>query len=152
MGAGPAGLARAIELARLARSDAETGDELGEVEVSVVEARWPPVCVSECVGWERELMPRVSIIFARLASGLARGGESGVDLTARVTALAEGVRGLLAKDWLAWQRAGSRTRGYARSTKELRKVKWPLERKVHNTVRNLACLLSNSTCVCESTD
>lgn len=74
MGAGPAGLASAIELARLVRSDAEPGDELGEVEVSVLEKG------------------------------------------------------------------------------ELREVKRPLELKVHNTVRDLACLLSTLKGICESTD
>ncbi len=37
VGAGPAGLAGAIELARLARQDAEEGGELGELEIGVLE-------------------------------------------------------------------------------------------------------------------
>lgn len=37
VGAGPAGLAGAIELARLVRRDAEEGGELGELEIGVLE-------------------------------------------------------------------------------------------------------------------
>src|SRR5690606_19101931 len=37
VGAGPAGLAGAIELARLVQRDAEAGGELGEVQIAVLE-------------------------------------------------------------------------------------------------------------------
>ncbi|MEJ2370847.1 MAG: hypothetical protein P8Y07_08355, partial [Gemmatimonadales bacterium] len=37
VGGGPAGLATAIELARLVRRDAEEGGELGEIEIGVLE-------------------------------------------------------------------------------------------------------------------
>jgi electron-transferring-flavoprotein dehydrogenase len=37
VGGGPAGLAAAIELARLARRDAEEGGELGEIDIGVLE-------------------------------------------------------------------------------------------------------------------
>ncbi len=37
VGAGPAGLAGAIELARLAQKDVESGGDLGEIQIAVLE-------------------------------------------------------------------------------------------------------------------
>jgi electron-transferring-flavoprotein dehydrogenase len=60
------------------------------------------------------------------------GGEPPVDLTARVTVLAEGTRGLLTQAWLAWQKVGAQNpQIYALGVKELWEVRRPLDRVVH---------------------
>jgi electron-transferring-flavoprotein dehydrogenase len=60
------------------------------------------------------------------------GGEPAVDLTARVTVLAEGTRGLLTQGWLQWQKVGAQNpQIYALGVKELWEVKRPLDRVVH---------------------
>ena len=60
------------------------------------------------------------------------GGEAPTDLTARVTVLAEGTRGLLTQSWLQWQ--GIRSANpqiYALGVKELWEVRRPLDRIIH---------------------
>ena len=60
------------------------------------------------------------------------GGEPTVDLTARVTVLAEGTRGQLTQGWLRWRGIGSQNpQIYALGVKELWEVRRPLERVVH---------------------
>jgi electron-transferring-flavoprotein dehydrogenase len=194
VGGGPAGLAGAIELARLVKKDAEEGGGLGEVEIGVLEkaAELGEHCLSGAVvkpGPFRELFPELSdddfpfrgevakeavyllsggsarrlptpptmrnhgnrvasicevvrwmgeraeelgvnifpgfpvgsllvegdaVIGARtVPAGLDREGKPGggytpaMDLTSRVTVLAEGTRGLLTQGWLEWQGVGS---------------------------------------------
>jgi electron-transferring-flavoprotein dehydrogenase len=61
-----------------------------------------------------------------------QGGEPGTDLTAKVTVLAEGTRGLLTQAWLSWQEIRSANpQIYALGVKELWVVKRPLGRVVH---------------------
>lgn len=77
VGGGPAGLAGAIELAKLARADAEQGGGLGELEIGVLEkaAALGEHCLSGAVvnpGPFRELFPDVpegELPFARPAPG-----------------------------------------------------------------------------------
>jgi len=223
VGAGPAGLAGAIELARLVRRDAEAGGGLGEIGIGVLEK-------AEALGEHslsgavvnprafRELFPelsdsdfpfrqavaaeRVSLLTAgraiRLptpptmhntgnyiaslceivrwlgekaealgvnvftgfpasalltdgskvvgvrtaASGLGRDGQPAVgggyaapnDLTAKVTALAEGTRGLLAQAWLEWSKVTAENpQIYALGVKELWETKRPLD-AIHHTL------------------
>ena len=71
-------------------------------------------------------------------SGLNRDGSPGsghepaMDLTAKVTALAEGVRGPLTQSWLQWQNVSSpNPQIYALGVKELWQVKKPLDRVIH---------------------
>ena len=72
-------------------------------------------------------------------SGLGRDGEPAsddampaVDLTARVTVLAEGTRGPLSQAWLDWQGVGSENpQIFALGVKELWEVRKPLDRIVH---------------------
>ncbi len=72
------------------------------------------------------------------ASGLDRNGEPGsgyvepTELTAKVTVLAEGTRGLLTQGWLQWQRVPSpNPQIYALGVKEVWEVKRPLGRVIH---------------------
>ena len=72
------------------------------------------------------------------ASGLNRDGTPGSsfqapnDLSARVVALAEGTRGLLAQAWLEWERVSSRNpQIFALGVKEIWETKQPLDRVVH---------------------
>jgi electron-transferring-flavoprotein dehydrogenase len=72
------------------------------------------------------------------ASGLDRdgnptaGGSAPNDLLARVTALAEGTRGLLAQAWCQWQRVSSENpQVFALGVKELWETKQPLDRVIH---------------------
>ncbi len=61
-----------------------------------------------------------------------QGGEPPVELTARVTVLAEGTRGLLTQSWLQWQEIESENpQIYALGVKELWEVNRPLDRVVH---------------------
>ena len=65
VGGGPAGLAAAIELARLSRRDADEGGQLGEIEIGVLEkaAALGEHCLSGAVvvpGPFRELFPELS--------------------------------------------------------------------------------------------
>jgi electron-transferring-flavoprotein dehydrogenase len=216
VGGGPAGLAGAIELARLVKKDAEGGGALGDVQIGVLEkaAQLGEHCLSGAVVNPRafrELFPelpesefpfrgevsaeavylltesrsyklptpptmknhgnRVASLceIVRWLGGQAEalgvnvfpgfpvgsllveggkvvgvrtvpngqrrdgsGGEPPVDLTARVTVLAEGTRGLLTQAWLAWQKIGAQNpQIYALGVKELWEVKRPLERVVH---------------------
>ncbi len=71
-------------------------------------------------------------------SGLDRSGEPGAgyaeptELTAKVTVLAEGTRGLLTQGWLQWQRVPSpNPQIYALGVKEVWEVKRPLDRVIH---------------------
>jgi len=72
------------------------------------------------------------------ASGLDRSGQPGSgyiapnDLTAKVTALAEGTRGLLAQAWCQWQGVGSdNPQIFALGVKELWETTQPLDRVIH---------------------
>ena len=72
------------------------------------------------------------------ASGLDRDGKPGPgyaapnDLTAKVTALAEGTRGLLAQAWCQWQGVTSANpQIFALGVKELWETKRPLDRVIH---------------------
>jgi len=72
------------------------------------------------------------------ASGLDRDGKPGSgyaapnDLTAKVTALAEGTRGLLAQAWCQWQGVTSdNPQIFALGVKELWETKRPLDRVIH---------------------
>jgi electron-transferring-flavoprotein dehydrogenase len=72
-------------------------------------------------------------------SGLGRDGrpakpdaQAAMDLSARVTVLAEGTRGPLTQAWLEWQRVPSANpQIYALGVKELWRVRRPLDRIVH---------------------
>ncbi len=86
VGGGPAGLAGAIELARLARQDAEQGGQLGELEIGVLEKA--PGLGEHCMSGAvinpepfRELFPDVSA--AELPFRGAVGGEKVLMLTER---------------------------------------------------------------------
>jgi len=60
------------------------------------------------------------------------GGSAPNDLVAKVTALAEGTRGLLAQAWCEWQRVPSENpQIFALGVKELWETKQPLDRVVH---------------------
>jgi len=60
------------------------------------------------------------------------GGTAPSDLTAKVTALAEGTRGLLAQAWCQWQRVPSANpQIFALGVKELWETKQPLDRVIH---------------------
>ena len=60
------------------------------------------------------------------------GGTSPNDLVAKVTALAEGTRGLLAQAWCQWQRVTSENpQIFALGVKELWETRQPLERVMH---------------------
>jgi electron-transferring-flavoprotein dehydrogenase len=72
------------------------------------------------------------------ASGLDRDGKPGSgyaapnDLTAKVTALSEGTRGLLAQAWCQWQGVTSdNPQIFALGVKELWETKRPLDRVIH---------------------
>lgn len=72
------------------------------------------------------------------AAGLDRDGNAGNgamapnDLVARVTALAEGTRGLLSQVWCQWQRVPSANpQIFALGVKELWETKQPLDRVIH---------------------
>jgi electron-transferring-flavoprotein dehydrogenase len=71
-------------------------------------------------------------------SGLDRDGQPGAeyagptDLTARVTVVAEGTRGLLGQAWREWQKVGSSNpQLFALGVKELWEVRRPLEAVIH---------------------
>ncbi len=219
VGAGPAGLAGAIELARLVRRDNETGGGLGEVSIGVLEkagalgehslsgavvnprpfrelfpelkdadfpfrapvrreavylltahGQWrlptPPTMhnmgnyvasLCEIVRWLGEKAEALGVnIFTGFpaaallvegqrvagvrtaAAGLDREGkpmsghQAPNDLIAKVTALAEGTRGLLAQAWLEWQRVGSANpQIYALGVKEIWETTRPLDTVIH---------------------
>jgi electron-transferring-flavoprotein dehydrogenase len=72
------------------------------------------------------------------ATGLDREGKPGSgyqapnDITAKVTALAEGTRGLLSQAWLEWQQVGSpNPQIFALGVKEIWETKVPLDRVIH---------------------
>jgi len=213
VGAGPAGLACAIELARLAKSDGtdvnvgvlEKAAALGEHSLSgaVVNPRafrelfpdlkdadfpfrapvtaeavylltkggklrlpTPPTMhnrgyyvgsLCEIVRWlggkaeelgvnvftgfpAAELLVRGSVVAGvrTAAAGLDRdgkptpGGTAPNDLVAKVTALAEGTRGLLAQAWCQWRQISSENpQIFALGVKELWDTKQPLDRVIH---------------------
>ncbi len=71
-------------------------------------------------------------------SGLDREGRPGpgytgpTDLTAKVTVIAEGTRGMLAQAWREWQRVGApNPQIYALGVKEVWEVRRPLDRVIH---------------------
>jgi len=73
-----------------------------------------------------------------VGSGLDRDGNPGsnymppADISARVTAVAEGSRGLLAQAYYEWQKIGSESpQIYALGVKELWETKRPLDRVIH---------------------
>lgn len=219
VGAGPAGLAGAIQLARLVRADQERGGGIGPIEIGVLEKAasagehslsgavinpvpfrtlfpeladdafpfrapvrgervylltetgslripTPPTMrnrgnfvasICEVVRWLAEQaealgvnlftgFPAASLLAdgnavtgVRTApAGLDREGEPGsgyappTDITARVTALAEGTRGLLTQAWRKWQRVGSpNPQIHALGVKEVWETKRPLDAIVH---------------------
>jgi electron-transferring-flavoprotein dehydrogenase len=219
VGAGPGGLATAIELARLVQKDNETGGGLGEVNIAVLdkaaslgehnlsgavvnprafrelfpelkdedfpfsrrvdtEAVYfltetgkmriptpPPMhnkgnyvgSICEMVRWlggkaeelgvnvlpgfpvDSLLVDGTRVIGVRTTpSGLDRDGqatpatEPPTDLTARVTVLAEGVRGSLSQAYRTWQKIGSdNPQIYALGVKELWETRKPLDHVVH---------------------
>jgi len=213
VGAGPAGLACAIELARLAKADRtelnigvlEKAEALGEHSLSgavvnprafrelfpdlkdsdfpfrapvakeavyllTAERRWrlptPPTMhnrgyyiasLCEVVRWlgakaealgvnvftgfpAAQLLVRdAAVAGVRTApAGLDRdgkptpGGTAPNDLVAKVTALAEGTRGLLAQAWCQWQRVPSENpQIFALGVKELWETQQPLDRVIH---------------------
>jgi electron-transferring-flavoprotein dehydrogenase len=220
VGGGPAGLAGAIELARLVRADAEAGGSVGEIEIGVLEKAsglgehnlsgavvnprafrelfpdvpegdlpfrgpvtdeavflltesraqrlpTPPTMknhgnvvasISEIVRWLGEKAEGLGVTLfpgfpadallvegAKVAgvrttpSGLDREGRpSGadampaMDVSARVTVLAEGTRGTLSQAWYRWQGVGSTNpQIFALGVKELWETRKPLHRVVH---------------------
>ncbi|PYP39371.1 MAG: hypothetical protein DMD48_06785 [Gemmatimonadetes bacterium] len=170
VGAGPAGLACAIELARLATADA-TDLNIGVLVYlltpgSKIRLPTPPsmrndghyiASLCEIVRWlgakaeglgvnlftgfpAAQLLVRESAVAGvRTApAGLDRGGNptpAGTapnDLVAKVTALAEGTRGLLAQAWCEWQKVPSENpQIFALGVKELWETKRPLDRVIH---------------------
>jgi electron-transferring-flavoprotein dehydrogenase len=219
VGAGPAGLACAIELAGLVRRDQEAGGGMPDVGIAVLEkagslgehslsgavvnpramrelfpdrapsdfpfrqpvageavyfmtegrAQWLPTpptmhnagyytaSICEIVRWLGERAEEAGVnLFAGFPvdallvegtavrgvrttpSGLARdGGRTGdytepTDLTARVTVLAEGTRGLLTQAWRQWQQVGSTNPSlFAIGVKEVWESARPLDRVIH---------------------
>ena len=220
VGGGPAGLAGAIELARLAQRDREAGGELGDLEIGVLEKASqlgehnlsgavvnpsafhelfpelsigdfpfrqpvskesvylltrsssiripaPPTMknhgnhvasICEIVRWlgakaeacgvnvfpgfpvDSLLIDERRVTGVRTTpAGLGRDGEPGgseampaMDLSAKVTVLAEGTRGPLSQAWLKWQGVTSENpQIFALGVKELWKVKTPLDRVIH---------------------
>ncbi len=220
VGGGPAGLAGAIELARLVQRDRETGGTLGELEIGVLEKASqlgehnlsgavvnpsafhelfpelsiddfplrrpvgkesvyllkqsasipvpvPPTMknhgnylasICEIVRWlgakaeeygvnvfpgfpvDSLLTDGGRVVGVRTTpAGLGRDGKPGgpeampaMDLSAKVTVLAEGTRGPLSQAWLRWQGITSENpQIFALGVKELWKVKTPLDRVVH---------------------
>ena len=219
VGAGPAGLACAIELARLVKRDQETGGGMADLNIGVLEKAGslgehnlsgsvvnprafrelfpglqpsdlpfrqpvpneavyfltgsrarriptPPTMhnsgyytasICEMVRWLGERAEELGVnLFAgfpadallvdgqavrgiRTApSGLDRerqpapGYSDPTDLTARVTVVAEGTRGLLGQAWRAWQQVGSpNPQLFALGVKELWEVKRPLDAVIH---------------------
>lgn len=219
VGAGPAGLACAIELSRLARQEQEAGGTLSELNVAVLEKAeslgehnlsgavinprafrelfpdlpveqlpfrqpvsreavyllterraqrlpTPPTMhnsgyytasICEVVRWLGERAEEAGVnIFAGFPvdallvdgesvrgvrttpSGLNRDGSPGsgytepTEVTARVTMLAEGTRGLLSQAYAQWQKVGSpNPQLFALGVKEVWETKRPLDRVIH---------------------
>ncbi len=219
VGAGPAGLAGAIELARLAKRDGESGGGLGELNIGVLEkagslgehnlsgavvnpralrelfpdlpvddlplrsavsgesvyfltenrARSIPIpptmrnhgnhvaSICEIVRWLGEKAEELGVnIFPGFPAdalftegnrvlgvrttpgGLERDGSPGsnysepTDLTAKVTVLSEGTRGMLSQAWQQWQQVNSpNPQIFALGVKEVWEVKRPLDRVIH---------------------
>ncbi len=219
VGAGPAGLAGAIELARLVRGDNESGGGLGDVSIGVLEkaaaigehnlsgaivnpralrelfpelhdadfplqtpvekeslyfltegrARRRPMppamhnkgnyvaSICEIVRWLGTKAEELGIdVFAGFpAEALLTDGDRvlgvrtaptgldrdrnpmsnfmpSADIVAKVTALSEGTRGMLAQAYLDWQGIGSENpQVYALGVKELWELKRPLDRVIH---------------------
>ena len=219
VGAGPAGLACAIELSRLARQEQEAGGTLSELNVAVLEKAeslgehnlsgavinprafrelfpdlpveqlpfrqpvsreavyllterraqrlpTPPTMhnsgyytasICEVVRWLGERAEEAGVnIFAGFPvdallvdgesvrgvrttpSGLSRDGSPGsgytepTEVTARVTMLAEGTRGLLSQAYAQWQKVGSpNPQLFALGVKEVWETKRPLDRVIH---------------------
>ena len=219
VGAGPAGLACAIELSRLAKREQETGGALSELNVAVLEKAeslgehnlsgavinprafrelfpdlpveqlpfrqpvsreavyllterraqrlpTPPTMhnsgyytasICEVVRWLGERAEEAGVnIFAGFPvdallvdgesvrgvrttpSGLSRDGSPGsgytepTEVTARVTMLAEGTRGLLSQAYAQWQKVGSpNPQLFALGVKEVWETKRPLDRVIH---------------------
>ena len=219
VGAGPAGLSCAIELARLAKHNQETGGAPGELNIAVLEKAGslgehslsgavvnprvfrelfpevplhelpfrqpveaesvyvlterraqriptPPTMhntnyytasICEIVRWLGERAEQMGInLFAGFPvdgllvdgnavrgvrttpSGLDRGGQptgdytEPTDLTARVTVVAEGTRGLLSQAYRQWQQIGSpNPQLFALGVKEVWQTRMPLDRVVH---------------------
>jgi electron-transferring-flavoprotein dehydrogenase len=219
VGAGPAGLAGAIQLARLVKQDNEGGAGIGEITIGVLEKAGalgehslsgavlnprpfrelfpdvkdadfpfgtkvekeaiyflsankyrriptPPTMrnhgnyvasIGDVVRWLGERATEAGVdIFAgfpagalrvegervvgvrTVAAGLERDGNPGssympaTDIAAKVTALAEGSRGLLAQSYLEWQGIESQNpQIYALGVKELWETKHPLDKVIH---------------------
>jgi electron-transferring-flavoprotein dehydrogenase len=219
VGAGPAGLAGAIELANLVRRDNESGGGIGDVNVAVLEKAealgehslsgavvnprafrelfpdladadfpfrravagervylltrggkvripTPPTMrnhgnyvasICEVVRWLGEkaeaagvnvftgfpagallVNDRTVVGVRTVPSGLGRDGEQlggyqpSNDITAKVTALSEGTRGMLAQAWLEWQGVTSANpQIYALGVKEIWETRRPLDAVIH---------------------
>jgi electron-transferring-flavoprotein dehydrogenase len=219
VGAGPAGLACAIELSRLAKQEQEAGGALSELNIAVLEKAeslgehnlsgavinprafrelfpdqpveqlpfrqpvsreavyllterraqrlpTPPTMhnsgyytasICEVVRWLGERAEEAGVnIFAGFPvdallvdgesvrgvrttpSGLSRDGSPGSDytepteVTARITMLAEGTRGLLSQAYAKWQKVGSpNPQLFALGVKEVWEAKRPLDRVIH---------------------
>jgi electron-transferring-flavoprotein dehydrogenase len=219
VGAGPAGLACALELSRLAKQEQESGGALSELNVAVLEKAeslgehnlsgavinprafrelfpdlpveqlpfrqpvsreavyllterraqrlpTPPTMhnsgyytasICEVVRWLGERAEEAGVnIFAGFPvdallvdgesvrgvrttpSGLSRDGSPGsgytepTEVTARVTMLAEGTRGLLSQAYAQWQKVGSANpQLFALGVKEVWETKRPLDRVIH---------------------
>jgi electron-transferring-flavoprotein dehydrogenase len=219
VGAGPAGLSCAIELARLVKQDQETGGGMGDLNIAVLEKAGslgehslsgavvnprafqelvpdiqledlpfrqavaaesvyllterraqriptPPTMhnknyytasICEIVRWLGERAEQLGInLFTGFPvdgllvhgnavrgvrttpSGLDRAGQptgdytEPTDLTARVTVVAEGTRGLLSQAYWQWQKVGSSNpQLFALGVKEVWKTREPLDRVIH---------------------
>jgi electron-transferring-flavoprotein dehydrogenase len=219
VGAGPAGLSGAVELARLVRGDNESGDGIGELSIGVLEkagslgehnlsgavvnprafrdlfpelndgdfpfgqpveneslyllserrARRLPMppfmhnkgnyvaSICEMVQWLGDKAQELGVdVFPgfpagglltdgdrvlgvrTVPSGLDRDGNPmsthmpPADIVAKVTALSEGTRGMLAQAYLEWQGIGAKNpQVYALGVKELWELKTPLDRVIH---------------------
>jgi electron-transferring-flavoprotein dehydrogenase len=220
VGGGPAGLAGAIQLARLVKQDQESGGGIGDVSIAVLEKAAalgehslsgavvnprafrelfphlsddafpfrnpvgreavffltekrairlptpPPMrneghyvaSICEIVRWLGEQAEALGVdVFAgfpagallvdgnrvlgvrTVASGLDRGGNQlstympPTDIVAKVTALAEGTRGMLTQGYLEWQAIGSdNPQIYALGVKELWETKRPVDTVIHS--------------------
>src|SRR3989442_1682703 len=134
VGAGPAGLACAIELAQLARRN---GTELNIGVLEKAEA----LGVNLFTGFPAASLLAVGTRVAGVRTaptGLGRDGQplanfmAANDLVANVTVLAEGTRGTLAQAYLEWQGVtGTNPQIFALGVKEIWETKRPLEAVIH---------------------
>src|SRR2546430_385058 len=124
VGAGPAGVARAVQLGPLAQSAHPPRRHRG------VQKEGGP-------GGAPRSGPRV-VGVRTAASGLDRDGRplatylAPNDLAAKVTVLAEGTRGMLSQAWCTWQQVtAANPQLFALGVKELWETRHPLDRIIH---------------------